>query len=147
MQNNNDCSNKISGDDLTGLYESFIHEYSVISIEEPFHKEDQEHYAKMTDRMKVQIVQREMSSSAVQEEKSHAVILKLRGSVTKCINYFRSAQKSGCVVMASHEGTFFDDFIDHLCVGLSLVSRNFFSLCFSHDIESLILSLCCFVIS
>ena len=55
---NNDGSQKISGDALKDLYKSFVSEYPIVSIEDPFDQDDWEHYAKMTSEMgeKVQIV-------------------------------------------------------------------------------------------
>ena len=55
---NNDGSQKISGDALKDLYKSFASEYPIVSIEDPFDQDDWEHYAKMTSEIgdKVQIV-------------------------------------------------------------------------------------------
>lgn len=57
MQNNNG-SQKISGDALKDLYKSFVTEYPIVSIEDPFDQDDWEHYAKLTSEIgeKVQIV-------------------------------------------------------------------------------------------
>lgn len=54
----NDGSQKISGDALKDLYKSFISEYPIVSIEDPFDQDDWEHYAKLTGEVgeKVQIV-------------------------------------------------------------------------------------------
>lgn len=55
---NNDGSQKISGDKLKDLYKSFVSEYPIVSIEDPFDQDDWEHYAKMTAEIgeNVQIV-------------------------------------------------------------------------------------------
>lgn len=55
---NNDGSQKISGDALKDLYKSFASEYPIVSIEDPFDQDDWEHYAKMTSEIgtNVQIV-------------------------------------------------------------------------------------------
>lgn len=55
---NNDGSNKISGDSLKDLYKSFVSEYPIVSIEDPFDQDDWATYAKLTDEIgeKVQIV-------------------------------------------------------------------------------------------
>ena len=55
---NNDGSQKITGDQLKDLYKSFVAEYPIVSIEDPFDQDDWEHYAKMTCEIgeKVQIV-------------------------------------------------------------------------------------------
>lgn len=55
---NNDGSQKISGEALKDLYKSFVSEYPIVSIEDPFDQDDWEHYAKMTGEIgtNVQIV-------------------------------------------------------------------------------------------
>ncbi|PWZ31402.1 Enolase 1 [Zea mays] len=57
-EENNDGSNKISGDSLKDLYKSFVSEYPIESIEDPFDQDDWSTYAKLTDEIgqKVQIV-------------------------------------------------------------------------------------------
>lgn len=46
LQNNNG-SQKISGDQLKDLYKSFVSEYPIVSIEDPFDQDDWETYAKL----------------------------------------------------------------------------------------------------
>jgi enolase len=55
---NNDGSKKLSGDQLIELYKSFVAEYPICSIEDPFDQDDFEHYTKFTQAIgeKVQIV-------------------------------------------------------------------------------------------
>lgn len=55
---NNDGSQKISGDQLKELYKTFSSEYPIVSIEDPFDQDDWEHYAKLTAEIgeQVQIV-------------------------------------------------------------------------------------------
>jgi enolase len=54
----NDGSQKISGDSLKNVYKSFVADYPIVSIEDPFDQDDWEHYAKLTCEMgeQVQIV-------------------------------------------------------------------------------------------
>ncbi|KAI7732405.1 hypothetical protein M8C21_019883 [Ambrosia artemisiifolia] len=47
-EENNDGKEKISGEQLKDLYKSFVSEYPIVSIEDPFDQDDWEHYAKMT---------------------------------------------------------------------------------------------------
>jgi enolase len=51
-------SNKISGDSLKDLYKSFVSEYPIVSIEDPFDQDDWTTYAKLTGEIgqQVQIV-------------------------------------------------------------------------------------------
>lgn len=55
---NNDGSQKISGDSLKNVYKSFVTDYPIVSIEDPFDQDDWEHYAKLTCEIgeQVQIV-------------------------------------------------------------------------------------------
>lgn len=58
IEQKNDGSQKISGQKLKDLYKSFVTEYPIVSIEDPFDQDDWEHYALMTGEIgeKVQIV-------------------------------------------------------------------------------------------
>jgi enolase len=55
---NNDGSHKISGDSLKDVYKSFVSEYPIVSIEDPFDQDDWDTYAKLTEEIgqNVQIV-------------------------------------------------------------------------------------------
>lgn len=55
---NNDGSQKISGDSLKNVYKSFVADYPIVSIEDPFDQDDWTHYAKLTEEIgqEVQIV-------------------------------------------------------------------------------------------
>ncbi|KAJ6688651.1 ENOLASE [Salix koriyanagi] len=57
-EENNNGSEKISGDSLKNVYKSFVADYPIVSIEDPFDQDDWEHYAKMTAEVgkQVQIV-------------------------------------------------------------------------------------------
>jgi enolase len=52
---NNDGSQKISGDSLKNVYKSFVDEYPIVSIEDPFDQDDWVHYAKMTAEIGVPV--------------------------------------------------------------------------------------------
>ena len=58
MLQNNDGSEKISGDSLKNVYKSFVTDYPIVSIEDPFDQDDWENYAKLTSEIgrQVQIV-------------------------------------------------------------------------------------------
>lgn len=55
---NNDGSQKVSGDGLKNVYRSFISDHPIVSIEDPFDQDDWEHYAELTGKIgrHVQIV-------------------------------------------------------------------------------------------
>ncbi|XP_078440516.1 enolase [Wolffia australiana] len=130
-EENNDGSQKISGDSLKELYKSFASKYPIVSIEDPFDQDDWTHYSKMTDEVgaKVQIVGDDLLvtnptrvAKAINEKSCNALLLKVNqiGSVTESIEAVRMAKKAGWGVMASHRsGETEDTFIADLSVGLA----------------------------
>lgn len=127
----NDGSQKISGEKLKDLYKSFVDEYPIVSIEDPFDQDDWEHYAIMTGECgeKVQIVGDDLLvtnpkrvEKAINEKSCNALLLKVNqiGSVTESIEAVRMSKKAGWGVMASHRsGETEDTFIADLSVGLA----------------------------
>ncbi|KAF7818732.1 enolase [Senna tora] len=130
-EENNDGSQKISGDALKDLYKSFVSEYPIVSIEDPFDQDDWEHYAKLTGEVgaNVQIVGDDLLvtnpkrvQKAIDSKACNALLLKVNqiGSVTESIEAVRMSKKAGWGVMASHRsGETEDTFIADLSVGLS----------------------------
>ncbi|KAK4343109.1 hypothetical protein RND71_038925 [Anisodus tanguticus] len=130
---NNNGSAKISGDQLKDLYKSFVSEYPIVSIEDPFDQDDWEHYAKLTTEIgeQVQIVGDDLLvtnpkrvSKAIAEKSCNALLLKVNqiGSVTESIEAVKMSKKAGWGVMTSHRsGETEDTFIADLAVGLSTV--------------------------
>nr|KJB36422.1 hypothetical protein B456_006G158500 [Gossypium raimondii] len=127
----NDGSQKISGDALKDLYKSFVSEYPIESIEDPFDQDDWEHYSKLTNEIgtKVQIVGDDLLvtnpkrvEKAIKEKTCNALLLKVNqiGSVTESIEAVKMSKKAGWGVMASHRsGETEDTFIADLSVGLA----------------------------
>uniref|UniRef100_A0A0D9XI38 phosphopyruvate hydratase n=1 Tax=Leersia perrieri TaxID=77586 RepID=A0A0D9XI38_9ORYZ len=130
-EENNDGSQKISGDSLKNVYKSFVSEYPIVSIEDPFDQDDWVHYAKMTEEIgeQVQIVGDDLLvtnptrvAKAIQEKSCNALLLKVNqiGSVTESIEAVRMSKRAGWGVMTSHRsGETEDTFIADLAVGLS----------------------------
>ncbi|KAG2609247.1 hypothetical protein PVAP13_4KG019900 [Panicum virgatum] len=130
-EDNNDGSNKISGDSLKDLYKSFVSEYPIVSIEDPFDQDDWSTYAKLTDEIgeQVQIVGDDLLvtnptrvAKAINEKTCNALLLKVNqiGSVTESIEAVRMSKRAGWGVMASHRsGETEDTFIADLSVGLA----------------------------
>lgn len=130
-EENNNGSQKISGDALKDLYKSFVAEYPIVSIEDPFDQDDWEHYAKMTTECgnEVQIVGDDLLvtnpkrvAKAIAEKSCNALLLKVNqiGSVTESIEAVKMSKRAGWGVMASHRsGETEDTFIADLSVGLS----------------------------
>ncbi|XP_008650330.1 enolase 1-like [Zea mays] len=130
-EENNDGSNKISGDSLKDLYKSFVSEYPIVSIEDPFDQDDWTTYAKLTGEIgqQVQIVGDDLLvtnptrvAKAINEKTCNALLLKVNqiGSVTESIEAVRMSKRAGWGVMASHRsGETEDTFISDLSVGLA----------------------------
>ncbi|PIA49970.1 hypothetical protein AQUCO_01300600v1 [Aquilegia coerulea] len=130
-EENNDGSEKISGDSLKNVYKSFVADYPIVSIEDPFDQDDWEHYAKLTAEMgePVQIVGDDLLvtnpkrvAKAIKEKTCNALLLKVNqiGSVTESIEAVRMSKQAGWGVMASHRsGETEDTFIADLSVGLA----------------------------
>ncbi|KAK9050134.1 hypothetical protein SSX86_030896 [Deinandra increscens subsp. villosa] len=130
-EENNDGKEKIPGEQLKDLYKSFVSEYPIVSIEDPFDQDDWEHYAKMTAECgdQVQIVGDDLLvtnptrvKKAIDEKTCNALLLKVNqiGSVTESIEAVKMSKHAGWGVMASHRsGETEDTFIADLSVGLA----------------------------
>ncbi|KAF8396462.1 hypothetical protein HHK36_018085 [Tetracentron sinense] len=128
---NNDGSQKISGDALKDVYKSFVADYPIVSIEDPFDQDDWEHYSKLTCEIgeKVQIVGDDLLvtnpkrvEKAIKEKSCNALLLKVNqiGSVTESIEAVKMSKRAGWGVMTSHRsGETEDTFIADLAVGLA----------------------------
>jgi len=128
---NNDGSHRKSGDELAELYQSFIQNYPIISIEDPFDQDDWESYGKLTAAVgkDVQIVGDDLLvtnpkriRTAIEKKACNALLLKVNqiGSVSESIEAARLAKEAGWGVMVSHRsGETEDTFIADLVVGLS----------------------------
>jgi len=130
-EENNDGSQKISGDSLKNVYKSFVTDYPIVSIEDPFDQDDWAHYAKLTEEIgdQVQIVGDDLLvtnptrvAKAIKEKACNALLLKVNqiGSVTESIEAVKMSKHAGWGVMASHRsGETEDTFIADLSVGLA----------------------------
>ncbi|KAJ8534018.1 hypothetical protein K7X08_007342 [Anisodus acutangulus] len=125
-EENNNGSQKISDDQLKDLYKSFVSEYPIVSIEDPFDQDDRETYAKLTAEIgeKVQIVGDDLLrvSKAIEGNACNALLLKVNqiGSVTESIEAVKMSKRAGWCAMTSHRsGETQDSFIADLAVGLS----------------------------
>ncbi|XP_078152485.1 enolase 2-like [Carex rostrata] len=130
-EENNDGSQKISGDSLKNVYKSFVTDYPIVSIEDPFDQDDWVHYAKLTEEIgdQVQIVGDDLLvtnptrvAKAIKEKACNALLLKVNqiGSVTESIEAVKMSKHAGWGVMASHRsGETEDTFIADLSVGLA----------------------------
>jgi len=127
----NDGKQKLSGQELSDLYTSFVKEFPLVSIEDPFDQDDWENYEKLTAKIgsKVQIVGDDLLvtnpkrvEKAVKQKSCNALLLKVNqiGTVTESIEAAQMSQKAGWGVMISHRsGETEDSFIGDLAVGLA----------------------------
>ncbi|KAI5569858.1 hypothetical protein BDE02_12G105500 [Populus trichocarpa] len=147
-EENNDGSQKISGDSLKNVYKSCATDYPIVSIEDPFDQDDWEHYAKMTSEIgeQVQFVgddllvtnpkcfycsvwRKQLRRIPAMLELPNLNCLALYftiyqvnqiGSVTESIEAVKMSKRAGWGVMASHRSVETEDtIIADLSVGLA----------------------------
>merc|ERR1711894_414606 len=121
----------ITSDQLLEMYQGFIKDYPVVSIEDPLDQDDWEGYAKLTASTEIQIVGDDLLvtnpkriQTGIEKKACNALLLKVNqiGSVTESIEACKLAQKQGWGVMVSHrsgetEDTFIADLVVGLCTG------------------------------
>ncbi|EHH66025.1 Gamma-enolase [Macaca fascicularis] len=143
-----DPSRYITGDQLGTLYQDFVRDYPVVSIEDPFDQDDWAAWSKFTANVGIQIVGDDLTVTnpkrierAVEEKACNCLLLKVNqiGSVTEAIQACKLAQENGWGVMVSHrsgetEDTFIADWwwgcAQARCLRVSgefQESRSFFS--------------------
>eukprot|EP00112_Aurelia_sp_Birch-Aquarium-sp1_P007164 Seg1781.7 transcript_id=Seg1781.7/GoldUCD/mRNA.D3Y31 product=alpha-enolase protein_id=Seg1781.7/GoldUCD/D3Y31 len=125
---NNDGSKVISPEELAKLYQTFIAEYPVVSIEDPFDQDHWDAWSALTGAVSIQIVGDDLTvtnptriQTAIDKKACNCLLLKVNqiGSVTESIKACTLAQSNGWGVMVSHRsGETEDAFIADLVVGL-----------------------------
>lgn len=128
----NPNSNKddwISPDKLTDMYQDFIKDFPMVSIEDPFDQDDWAAWTKMTANTTIQIVGDDLTvtnpkriQTAVEKKACNCLLLKVNqiGTVTESIKAHNLAKANGWGTMVSHRsGETEDTFIADLVVGLS----------------------------
>ncbi|CAG2161327.1 unnamed protein product [Oppiella nova] len=126
---NSDKSKWISSDELGNLYQEFIKENPMVSIEDPFDQDDWDAWTKLTANTQIQIVGDDLTvtnpkriQTAVEKKACNCLLLKVNqiGSVTESIAAHNLAKANGWGTMVSHRsGETEDSFIGDLVVGLS----------------------------
>lgn len=126
----NDDSQVKTGDEMIKLYESFVKEYGLVFIEDPFDQDDWTTYPKLTSAVgkTTQIVGDDLLVTnpkrikmAIEKKACNSLLLKVNqiGSVTESIQACKDSQSAGWGVMVSHRsGETEDCFIADLVVGL-----------------------------
>ncbi|KAJ8354950.1 hypothetical protein SKAU_G00225170 [Synaphobranchus kaupii] len=123
-----DPDRHISAQELSEIYQSFVHNYPVVSIEDPFDQDDWPAWSQLTASVGIQVVGDDLTVTnprrierAVEERACNCLLLKVNqiGSVTEAIQACKLAQENGWGVMVSHRsGETEDAFIADLVVGL-----------------------------
>jgi len=124
-----DKSKWLTAAQLGDLYKSFIAEYPVVSIEDPYDQDDWEAWTNLTKAVKCQIVGDDLTvtnpkriQTAVTKGSCNCLLLKVNqiGSVTESIQAHNLAKQNNWGTMVSHRsGETEDSFIADLVVGLS----------------------------
>ncbi|CAN8065794.1 unnamed protein product [Agarophyton chilense] len=119
-----------TANDMLRMYKVYAANYGVISIEDPFYKDDFAPYGKITGELGelIQIIGDEFLTTnlerlenAIEQSTCNALLLKLNqiGTVTEAIEANNLARNAGFGVMVSHRvGETEDPFIAALCAGL-----------------------------
>ena len=107
---NNDGSMKKTGAQMIDLYQEFISEYPMISIEDPFDQDDAENTAALTAKGNCQIVGDDLlvtnpsaCKSAIDDKWCNALLLKVNqiGTISESIEAVGMSKAAGWGVMAS----------------------------------------------
>jgi len=124
-----DKSKWLTPDKLQGLYQEFINEFPIVSIEDPFDQDDWGAWASITAATNIQIVGDDLTvtnpkriQTAVEKKACNCLLLKVNqiGTVTESIKAHLLAKQNGWGTMVSHRsGETEDTFIADLVVGLS----------------------------
>uniref|UniRef100_A0A2K5RXT5 phosphopyruvate hydratase n=1 Tax=Cebus imitator TaxID=2715852 RepID=A0A2K5RXT5_CEBIM len=124
-------SRYISPDQLADLYKSFIKDYPVVSIEDPFAQDDWGAWQKFTASAGIQVAGDDLTvtnpkriAKTANEKSCNCLLLKVNqiGSVTESLQACKLVQANGWGVMVSHhfgetEDTFIADLVVGLCTG------------------------------
>ncbi|XP_071508988.1 alpha-enolase-like [Diadema antillarum] len=128
---NSDPSKFLTSGQLADVYQSFIKDYPVVSIEDCFDQDDWNAWSEFCGKTDIQIVGDDLTvtnpkriKQAVDVRACNCLLLKVNqiGSVTESIEACKLAQSSGWGVMVSHrsgetEDTFIADLVVGLCTG------------------------------
>ncbi|XP_066994474.1 enolase-like [Anabrus simplex] len=128
---NSDKSKWITMDQLGELYTSYINEFPIVSIEDPFDQDHFDAWSKFTCSVPIQIVGDDLTVTnptriemAASKQACNCLLLKVNqiGTVTESIKAHKLAKQNGWGTMVSHrsgetEDTFIADLVVGLCTG------------------------------
>lgn len=118
----------LPGEQLAELYQEFVSEYPIVSIEDPFDQDDWGAWAHLQAATDIQIVGDDLTvtnperiAQAIEKKACNALLLKVNqiGSVSESIKAAKDSQAAGWGVMVSHRsGETEDTTIADIVVGL-----------------------------
>ncbi len=121
---------EITGDDLIDMYNELIKEYKITVIEDPFHEDDFESFAKLTQANKDKlciigddlfVTNIKRLQRGIENHAANGLIVKVNqiGSITETLDTVNLAHANGYDTIVSHRsGETNDDFIADLAVGV-----------------------------
>jgi len=126
---NSDKSQWKTGEQMLDLYKSFVEDFPVVSIEDPYDQDDWANWTAITAALpSVQIVGDDLTvtnpkriEEAIKQKACNCLLLKINqiGSISEAIEAVLKSQAAGWGVMTSHRsGETEDTFIADLVVGL-----------------------------
>lgn len=123
-----DPSTYLTSSQLAEVYKKMVHDYAIVSIEDPFDQDDWSAWSTLTKDIGIQIVGDDLTvtnpkrvQEAIDKKACNCLLLKVNqiGSVTESIEACRMAQQAGWGVMVSHRsGETEDTTIADIVVGL-----------------------------
>lgn len=128
---NSDPATYLTSDQLLQVYDGFLKNYPIVSIEDAFDQDDWDAWGKMNATLSTQLVGDDLLVTnpkrvrdAIEKKTCNALLLKVNqiGSVTESIEACKMSQAAGWGVMVSHrsgetEDTFIADLVVGLCTG------------------------------
>ncbi|XP_029700744.1 gamma-enolase-like isoform X4 [Takifugu rubripes] len=126
-----DSQRHISAEELADIYQSFVNNYPVVSIEDPFDQDDWDAWSRLTAQVGIQVVGDDLTvtnpkriEKAAEARACNCLLLKVNqiGSITEAIQACKLAQVNGWGVIVSHrsgetEDTIIADLVVGLCTG------------------------------
>ncbi|CAH2014719.1 unnamed protein product [Acanthoscelides obtectus] len=123
-----DKKNWMKPEKLLDLYKTYLKEFPIVSIEDPFDQDDWKAWTAMTASVDIQIVGDDLTvtnpvriQKAADEKACNCLLLKVNqiGTITQAIEAHKLAKENGWGTMVSHRsGETEDTFIADLVVGL-----------------------------
>ncbi|XP_057805000.1 enolase 1, chloroplastic [Salvia miltiorrhiza] len=125
----NDGAHVLTAEKLGDLYQEFVRDFPIVSIEDPFDQDDWSSWSSLQSAVDIQLVGDDLLvtnpkriAEAIQKKACNALLLKVNqiGTVTESIQAALDSKAAGWGVMVSHRsGETEDNFIADLSVGLA----------------------------